>query len=578
MAEPVRLVIWDLDETFWRGTLTEGGHTYVQETHDAVIELARRGIMSTICSKNDHDTVKRILEESGIWEYFIFPSISWEPKGPRIRAMIETVQLRPETVMLIDDNPMNLKEAVFFSPRLQTAAETIVPDLLTHPLFQGKDDGALTRLKQYKLLEKRKADEAVAKASTGGSNVEFLRTSNIRVRIEHDVEKHVDRAVELINRTNQLNFTKRRLPEDPAEARAELLAQISNFASQAGLVEVFDNYGNYGYVGFFQVLTRREVVRLHHFCFSCRTLDMGVEAWVYQALGRPALDVRGQVLSDPVNAAPVDWITAVAEDAGSADAGPSLRFSSVAARGGCVLWPLVHYLRLNASDVVSEFNTVRNGIVVRLDHSLCLRRALEGVPPEAVEAFRPLGYEPEDFRTAYFDYSGENPIWIFSNWGDSGLQVYRHKATGVTIPFATPRGPEANEQAQIALRHLDAHFEPAEYGEQEFKRTLTCMFSRVPAHGRMFVLLATETEQLESGEVRTLGRRRERNRWVADVAAAFPQVEPLRMADFIESPAEIQNSNQSHFDRKVYFRVYQHICQAAGRQVPAGRQAVSAAE
>lgn len=56
MTEPIRLVIWDLDETFWRGTLTEGGISeYVREHHDTVIELARRGITS-ICSKNDHST------------------------------------------------------------------------------------------------------------------------------------------------------------------------------------------------------------------------------------------------------------------------------------------------------------------------------------------------------------------------------------------------------------------------------------------------------------------------------------------------------------------------------------------
>jgi hypothetical protein len=30
-AEPVRLVIWDLDETFWKGTLTEGGITFSPE-------------------------------------------------------------------------------------------------------------------------------------------------------------------------------------------------------------------------------------------------------------------------------------------------------------------------------------------------------------------------------------------------------------------------------------------------------------------------------------------------------------------------------------------------------------------
>ncbi len=80
MCEPVRLVIWDLDETFWRGTLTEGGIEYYQIAHDVVIELARRGIMSSICSKNDFDQVRSILSERRIWDYFIFPSINWDPK------------------------------------------------------------------------------------------------------------------------------------------------------------------------------------------------------------------------------------------------------------------------------------------------------------------------------------------------------------------------------------------------------------------------------------------------------------------------------------------------------------------
>jgi hypothetical protein len=44
MAEPVRLVVWDLDETFWKGSVSEGGmREYVKAHHDTVIELARRG-------------------------------------------------------------------------------------------------------------------------------------------------------------------------------------------------------------------------------------------------------------------------------------------------------------------------------------------------------------------------------------------------------------------------------------------------------------------------------------------------------------------------------------------------------
>ena len=84
-TEPIRLIVWDLDETFWHGTLTEGGIIWRDECRDAVIALARRGIMSTICSKNDPDRVRQVLIEHGVWEYFIFPSHQLAAKGPAPR-------------------------------------------------------------------------------------------------------------------------------------------------------------------------------------------------------------------------------------------------------------------------------------------------------------------------------------------------------------------------------------------------------------------------------------------------------------------------------------------------------------
>jgi HAD superfamily phosphatase (TIGR01681 family) len=145
--EPVRLVIWDLDDTFWEGTVTEGGiKRYVQDHHDMVIELARRGIMSSICSKNDDATIKSLLKQAGILDYFIFPSVSWEPKGGRIAAIVEAVQLRPATVMFIDDNPGNRAEAVALLPDLQVEDEKFLPKLLADWRFKGKADASLERL------------------------------------------------------------------------------------------------------------------------------------------------------------------------------------------------------------------------------------------------------------------------------------------------------------------------------------------------------------------------------------------------------------------------------------------------
>src|SRR5882672_6622626 len=120
MTEAVRLVVWDLDDTFWKGTITEGGITeYVQAHHEIVIGLAKRGIMSSICSKNDPNVVLPILQQKGILDYFIFPSISWDPKGIRLAQLVEAAQLRASTVMFVDDNPNNRAEAAATVPGLQ---------------------------------------------------------------------------------------------------------------------------------------------------------------------------------------------------------------------------------------------------------------------------------------------------------------------------------------------------------------------------------------------------------------------------------------------------------------------------
>ena len=556
MAEAVRLVIWDLDETFWRGALTEGGVAYRTDTHDIVVELAARGVMSTICSKNDFEPVKAMLVEKRIWDYFIFPSIDWTPKGPRIKRLIETVQLRPESVMLIDDNHLNLEEAKFFAPGVRVAPETVIPTILADPLFKGKDDRALSRLKQYKVLEARKTDEECLRETTGGGNIDFLRASDIQVRIDNDVEANLDRAIELINRTNQLNYIKRRLPENIDEARERLRREISHFTTQAGLVEVSDKYGDYGYCGYFQLTTRRDVTQLSQFCFSCRILGMGVEAWVFQRLGKPTLQIRGEVLSDPTSHGCVDWIRLVSgQTASSGDSAgaeePILSF--VAARGGCNLWPLAHYFRLSSSRVVAEFNTIRDGKLISLDHSLCLRHAILGVTEEQLAAVAPLGYIADDFHTEYFDYSGDQPLWIFSNWIDVGMRVFRHHRTGITIPCVAPRSEEQAVAHQGLETYLEAEFSPFVYDETEFKKTLTLVFSKIPRKGLMFVLLSLESEG------RPNRRRQERNRWCAEAAAAHPNVRLLRMADFIDDEAEILNTNRTHYDRKVYYRLYLHV-------------------
>ena len=168
------------------------------------------------------------------------------------------------------------------------ANQAIIGDLCRDVRCAGKPDPDLSRLRQYRLLERRQREEA----ATGSDAQAFLRESGITVTLEHDIEAHLDRAIELINRTNQLNFTKARLPEAPDDARAALRALLADHTIQAGLVHVRDHYGDHGLCGIYVVRHHRRLGRaLLHFAFSCRILGMGVESWLYRRLSRPSLTV-----------------------------------------------------------------------------------------------------------------------------------------------------------------------------------------------------------------------------------------------------------------------------------------------
>ncbi|MEO7027395.1 MAG: hypothetical protein ABI056_07565, partial [Caulobacteraceae bacterium] len=191
----------------------------------------------------------------------------------------------------------------------------------------------------------------------------------------------------------------------------------------------------------------------------------------------------------------------------------------------------------------------RNNKIIRLDHSLCLRHAIIGVSSDQLAAAIPLGYVADDFQTHYFDYCGDKPLWIFSNWGDAGMKIYRHDRTGITLPCPPPTS-DAEIAAYAGLdQYLSDEFSPFDYDEFEYKKTMNLVFSKVPAHGLMFVLLS-ETPS---------GRRRERNRWLGEVAAGRDNIRLVRLRNFVDDQAEIKNDKVTHFDRKVYYRLYQYM-------------------
>ena len=353
----VKIVIWDLDETFWKGTLSEEGIEIIEHNIALVRELVDRGIMCSICSKNDFETAKAELEKIGIWDMFVFPHIDWTPKGQAIKNMLDRMGLRDENAVFLDDNHLNLEESQFFNERLMCVDGTLdMRPLLDMPEFKGKDDSNHSRLNQYRVMEQKQGEQT----DSGLSNEEFLRQSDIKVKIITDIDQHMDRVLELINRTNQLNFTKIRANTE--QEKQDLKDLLATSGMHAGLVHAKDRYGDYGIVGFFCVRTKFSGTEVHHLAFSCRTLNMGVETWVWEFLHKPQFKTVGPIANEIDVYDNVDWITEVADFDNEDDPISNRRLCLV---GGCDLLQVSFYCGSNRDEFVNKQDD--NGNLVRYD-------------------------------------------------------------------------------------------------------------------------------------------------------------------------------------------------------------------
>lgn len=418
--DKIKLVIWDLDETFWKGTISEGTVEIPQRHRQLLQQLTDIGVVNSICSKNDFAPTMAYLEQSGLAEYFVFPSINWNPKGQRVKQLIADMQLRPSNVLFLDDNPSNLGEAEHFCPEIMTGGPEIIPQLAEDAKNADKKDRQQKRLAQYRVLEeKHQAKEAFS------SNEEFLYESNIRLEIATDCMVQLERLHDLIIRSNQLNFTKVR------STLEELEEVLKDPTVSCGYVSVRDKFGDYGIVGFYALKDKR----LIHFVFSCRTLGMGIEQYVYNKLARPDLDIVGEVISDLSGEAP-GWINRnIAESTAQQMKIGNLTEHAVLVKGPCDLFQIYPYIaNTELFDTEFTYSLPRGLTVESTGHTTNVVEALR-LSPE--QKRRVLEEVPFTDGGMYRDdiFKRDYRVVFLSILTDCNLGVYRRKDTGERLAF-----------------------------------------------------------------------------------------------------------------------------------------------
>src|SRR5690242_15490913 len=159
----IKLLVWDLDNTLWEGTLLEGDGVRVRKGLVATLKaLDERGILHSVASKNDHDLALAKLKEAGLDDYFLYPQINWNSKAANIRMIVESLNIGMDTVAFIDDEPFERAEVKHSLPEVLTIDARELDGLAARPEFTPlfiTDDSARRRQMYRADIDRKRAEE-----------------------------------------------------------------------------------------------------------------------------------------------------------------------------------------------------------------------------------------------------------------------------------------------------------------------------------------------------------------------------------------------------------------------------------
>ena len=562
--ENIKLIIWDMDDTFWQGILSEGEVILNIANADLIKSITDHGVINRKKKKNDEKAVMEELEKAGIADLFVFNNINWLEKGQQISAKIKSMGLRAENVLFIDDNPRNLEEARYYSEGLMTTLPDIIPYLTTYYAKTTSKDNEHERLKQYKILEKKIDAEIHSE-----SKEEFLKESDIRITINRDCLAKLDRIAELVARSNQLNYTKNR------DNKELLTRQITNDWNDCAYVTAWDRFGDYGIIGFYCYNTREK--KMEHLLFSCRVLGMGIEQYIYNKLGCPDFEVEEPVSVKLQKNQKVDWITEVEEQEIKEDPGKSGRVRLLL-KGPCDLDSMELYL--SGASITTEFNYVNDlgFITTGQNHSMHIWEMAHLPDEEIADICRSVPFiTPGDFSSKIFEE--EYHVICYSMLSDLAAGLYKRKEKDEYIAFSNRNQvlTDPNNKEGFISGVLSGHkYDFTEAVIDEFSeeweyvvitpmdllfRNLDYIYDNVKGKPLFILLLGSEKDyEGQSKEFDGIvDVYREYNPALTEFALDHDRMKVINISDFIHSQDDFIDSI-NHFSRNVYYKIAGEIC------------------
>jgi FkbH-like protein len=284
-----KLIILDLDDTLWGGIVGDvgwenlqlGGHDHIGEAFSdfqkALKFLTKKGILLAIVSKNEElialNAIKNNPEMVLKLDDFVSYRINWDDKAKNITEILHELNLGAQSAVFLDDNPVERSRVSEALP------EIFVPDLPINKLLYKSfllnlkcfDTTSVTNedINRTKLYLAEKQRESLK--SDLGSVEDWLKSLNTKAKIDEVNKGNLQRTVQLINKTNQMNLSTRRMSE------TELLKWMNAGYRKMWVFIISDKFSDSGLTGIISLEIKEDTGQIIDFILSCRVMGRNIE-------------------------------------------------------------------------------------------------------------------------------------------------------------------------------------------------------------------------------------------------------------------------------------------------------------
>lgn len=313
-----KCLVLDLDNTCWGGVIGDDGMGGIRLGQGAAEgeafvafqqyakALKQRGVLLAVCSKNDERIAKEVFEKHTemvlrLDDISCFMA-NWTDKAANLREIARRLNIGLDSLVFVDDNPAERALVRLLAP------EVSVPELPEDPAGYIQ---AVEPYRHFQTLsiaqedlrraEYYRSNAARAEALSGSDNVEnYLQSLSMTARIGPVTAMSLERAAQLINKSNQFNLTTRRR----SAAEVSTIAADPRWLTRT--VSLTDRFGDNGLISVLLAKIEGDALEIDTWLMSCRVLKRSVETLLNNnlcrwAAGRGLKRIRGEYIPTPKN-------------------------------------------------------------------------------------------------------------------------------------------------------------------------------------------------------------------------------------------------------------------------------------